>query len=300
MTSEPDLIDWKDRVYISPNVPQLLGIVVQGADGSTVDPDNQEVVANWYRQGAGGSEELVQALGVNRASEGTYEVNVVGAASNVPGNYRLEFSYSVDSTPDVYNIYTIVGQSNPKYDALPLEMKDIVEHVWIKFADAFDSPGGGPHLQTYFQAHWSRGRVAQLMDQTIRFINVLGQPAMTWTIDGKGGKLFPVKEWSGLLISLTLIECYKHLMRSYVEQPLLMQGTNFTRHDRRDYLDRWRVMLDIEQETAKLLIDTFKLAKISFSQPGILVSGGVFGRYAPTRIAGNQAARPRHYYRFFS
>lgn len=299
MTSESDLIDWRDRVYISTNVSQVLGIVVQGPEGP-MDPDGEEVTAAWYRQGLGGSEELVDEPEVTRRSLGTYDVNITGVSSQVPGNYRLDFTYEVDGVEDVYNIYAIVGQANPYYDNLNPEFKELVESVWYKFADAFDSPNGGPHLQTYFQSHWSRGRVAQLMAHSIAVINNLGQPVMNWTIDGVRGQHFPVQEWGGLLTVMTLIECYKHLMRSYVEQPMLIQGNSITRHDRRDYLDRWRVMLDIEKEEAQLLIDTFKLSKISFSRPGILVAGGVFGRYAPTRVAGNMAARPRHYYRFYT
>src|SRR5260370_27118806 len=78
-------------------------------------------------------------------------------------------------------------------------MQDLLESVWIRFADEFDSPSGGPNLQSYFQAHWSRGRIAQLMKISIGKLNTIAQPWSNYTIDGINGAEFLMQQWGGLL-----------------------------------------------------------------------------------------------------
>ena len=62
-------------------------------------------------------------------------------------------------------------------------MKCIVESVWVRFADMFDSPQGGPHLQVFFQTAFSRGRLAQLLQIALGKINLTMQPAFSFTTD---------------------------------------------------------------------------------------------------------------------
>jgi hypothetical protein len=182
---------------------------------------------------------------------------------------------------------------------LPTEMQDFLnEQVWVRFADLFDSAGGGPNLQSYFQSHWSRGRVAQLMSNSLLRINASAQPWSSYTLDGNGGPQYPIQFWGGLLASHTFCECVKHLIRSYTEQAAF-QGPPVARQDRRDYADRWREVLKDEQAELKSMLDVFKIRHILNGSPRVLVSGGTYGRYAPTRIAGSVAARPRMYARWY-
>jgi hypothetical protein len=168
----------------------------------------------------------------------------------------------------------------------------------VRFADLFDSAGGGPNLQAYFQAHWSRGRVAQLMNIALQKINGVAQPWTSYTLDGINGPVFPVQFWGGLLASYTYVEGVKQLIRAYTEQPAF-QGPPVARQDRRDYADRWRRVLQDEQAELKSQLDVFKIRHIMSGSPRVLVSGGTYGRYAPTRIAGSVAARPRMWARWY-
>jgi hypothetical protein len=119
-------------------------------------------------------------------------------------------------------------------------------------------------------------------------------------MDGVGGSIFPVAQWGPLLATSTYVEALKHLRRSYVEQPALQTATGITRQDRSYYLDRWGQILVDEQDTLKGELDTFKKSLMSLGRPRVLVSGGVYGRYGPTRVAGSVAARPRYYSRFYA
>jgi hypothetical protein len=52
----------------------------------------------------------------------------------------------------------------------------------------------------------------------------------------------------------TLIQVIRHLMRSYVEQPAPM-GSEVAYEDRRDYLQRWQMILqDLQEEWWRMLL----------------------------------------------
>jgi hypothetical protein len=175
-------------------------------------------------------------------------------------------------------------------------MKSIVDDTWIKFADLFDSPEGGPNLQTYYQTHFSRNRIAQLLKTAVGLLNTTAQPFQSYSIDVPGQ--FPIQQWGPLLGQALYVEVLKHLIRSYVEQPAFVGGS-VTRLDRRDYMDRWQSVLDEERKQLKSQLDIFKISNMGLGKPKVLVSGGVYGRYGPTRFAGSVAARPRYWSRFY-
>lgn len=298
MTVDPGLIDWRERSYLSQfSQPPLTFTVYVG--GVPADPDGSIVTGRLLMENPDGTESLVNTYTATRENTGTYVITPSSADTQVPGYAELDWAYSVSSHAQQYASYLEIGPANPSYDALPASMQDFLnEQVWVRFADLFDSPGGGPNLQAYFQAHWSRGRAAQMMGIALSKINAVGQPWSNYTLDGNNGAQYPTQFWGGLLASYTYVECVKQLIRAYTEQPQF-SGPPVARLDRRDYTDRWRAALADEQAELKSLLDVFKIRHILNGSPRVLVSGGTYGRYAPTRVAGSVAARPRMWARWY-
>lgn len=298
MTVDPGLIDWTERQYLSQfSQPPLAFNLYIG--GVLADPDGNAMTARLLMQNADGTTTQVSSYTAVRLAAGEYQVTPSSADTQNPGYAELVWSYSVRSQAQVYASYLEIGPANPAYDALPLTMQDFLEaQVWVRFRDLFDSAGGGPNLQSYYQAHWSRGRVAQLMAIALQKINAAAQPWSNYTLDGINGPQYPIQFWGGLLATYTYCEGIKQLIRSYVEQPAFM-GPGIARQDRRDYADRWRAVLRDEEAELKSLLDVFKIRHILNGSPRVLVSGGTYGRYAPTRIAGSVAARPRMWARWY-
>lgn len=285
-------IDLAERQYISAFGNAIIGITVHKAGVLTdVDDAVGVVIVNE------GSEEVFNAL-AHHASVGTYDVAVTPPLTATPGLYLVYWDYEIEGQAYTEESYIEVGRRSPTYDSLPQDFQEVIEQVWIRFADLFDSPLGGPHLQTYMQTNFGRERMAQLMRTSLARLNVISQPHTTYAIHETDGKVFPIGRWGGLLEQMTYIEVLKHLQRSYVEQPEVV-GVNLARFDRRDYMNRWGEILRGEQEDLAQMIDSFKISNMGLGASSVLVSGGVYGRYGPTRHIGLLAMRPNYIPRYY-
>ena len=284
--------DLGERQYASQYGTPTIGFVVHSG-GVPTDADANSVTV---RMESLDGQTILFDRPADHPATGTYETTLLSSETSSPGIYKVTWSYHVGGTVQTYVGLVEVGESSPDYDRLDDGMKALVESVWVRFADLFDSPDGGPHLQVYFQSRFGRGRMAQLLGTALRSLNVMAQPHTTYTIESveQGGKGFPLEAWGGVLESALYIEAIKHLIRSYVEQPE-PTGVNVARLDRRDYMQRWQAVLDMERRDFEEAKDHFKIAHMGLGRPRVLVSGGVYGTYGPTRVAGSQAARPRYW-----
>ena len=293
------LADLLDRQYVSRYANDVLSLDVR-VGGQPADVDGNAVTVTFIREGDGtvsNPDVTVFERAADRFTTGLYETVLSSAETDTPGYYRVEWAYAINGDAQTYVTYVEIGYASPPYDSLDAGMKQIVDSVWIRFADLFDSPYGGPNLTTYFQSNYGRGRIAQLLRIAVGKLNTMAQPYQTYTVDMPGQ--FPVQQWGPLLENATYVEAIKHLVRSYVEQPEA-QVNGVSRLDRRDYMQRWQSVLQMEEESLKEQFQTFKIRNMGFGRPRVLVSGGVFGRYGPTRFAGSVAARPRYWTRFYT
>jgi hypothetical protein len=281
-----------ERRYISRYGTDEVGLMVH-KNGVLADADTN-VLATMVITGT------PTAVFTDRVAEhpsvGTYVFNFLSSDTDVPGDYDITWNYSIDIIPQLYGSFIQVGQSSPAYDNLPPEFKDVIENTYIQFLDLFDSSHGGPNLQDYFQTNFNRGRLAQLLGFAISYFNTAMQPAQSFGVYPPNQ--FPVGTHPGYLEQALTVEIIKHLMRSYVEQPEAINvGT--ARLDRRDYLQRWQTIYEMEKAELDRATEIIKMSYLGLGRPSVLVSGGVYGNYAPTRLAYSAAARPRYWTRFY-
>ena len=278
-----------DRGYVSQYSQEDVGIsivvasVPTNADGDvTVTIVNQDTQATLLTRTA------------THVGTGAYQITLTPDDTAVLGNYTSTWSYALSGDQKTFNAYFSIGGAEPAYDQLSAPMKAIVDQVWIMLSDLFDSPSGGPNLQTWASTNFNRGRIAQLLQRAVGVLNTVAQPFMTYTVDGVGGSVFPVVQWGPLLTQALWVETIKHLRRSYLEQPQF-DGGGISRLDRQAYFDRWGQILEEEQEQLKQQLDHFKISNMGLSRPSILVSGGAFGRYSSINRP-YMAARPRMWF----
>lgn len=287
--STPAVADTGEPQYINQYATDVVALEVS-IGGVVADPDDQSISVAMIDEGG----EQVFTRQATRAETGVYEVQLDSTETAIPGTYTITWLYAVNGVTTTYVVYIQIGPFSAAYAKLSAEMRAMVDRVMIRFQDMFDSPQGGPHLSTYWQSRFNRGRVADLLAIALGRLNTAAQPYQTYSLEEGVGAPFPVDQWGPLLEQATAVEVYKHLRRSYLEQPMLTGG-DVTRHDRRDYFDRWGQLLADEERNLKDQLDVFKIRNMMLGQPRVLVSGGVFGRYGPNRFRAGSAA-PRGYF----
>lgn len=280
-----------DREQLDQYAPQTIALQIT-VGGTPTDADGNTVTVVITNEDT--TAELWSGAAMHLGT-GQYGVPLSIDQTDVAGNYQVQWVYALSSTSHTTLSYFALGGATPLYDNLSDDYKSVVDNVWARFADLFDSASGGPNLQSYFQSNWGRGRVAQCLNWALDRINTAAQPYSQYSSDAfsSTGPAFPVAQWGGLLRQATYVEALKHLRRSYVEQPDF-QGATISRLDRRDYMQRWGEVLADEEALLRPQIDVFKIKQMGLGRPSILVSGGVFGRYSPVNMPG-MAGRPRFY-----
>lgn len=262
-----------DRGYISQYSQEEMGISV--IVGSTLTDADGNVTVTVTNEDTGA---VLFTRTATHSGVGLYQVTLTPDDNTVLGNYLASWSYELSSEAKTFLSYYSVGGAEPAYDNLSDGMKAIVDQVWILFADQFDSPSGGPNLQTWAMSNFNRGRIAQLLKRAVGLINTMAQPFSTYTLDGVGGAAFPIAQWGPLLVQALYVEVLKHLQRSYLEQPDWEGGAGISRLDRRAYRQYYAELVEQETETLRPQLDIFKISQMGLARPSILVSGGVWGR----------------------
>jgi len=290
-------IDFRQRAYLSRYSADVIGLQIRSAiTGGLIDPDGEDITVTLVNEAVPPVE--VFSRPATRNGVGDYQIALSGAETATPGSYTMSWTYLLATVADRYDMYLAIGDVTPGYDQLAPPMKTVVDSVWKRFADCFDSPHGGPNLMTYFQTHWDRGRIADCLRWAVSRMNVSAQPYQSYTVDGVGGASFPTEQWGGLLEMATYVEALKHLVRSYTEQPQVNLGTNVSRLDRAYYFDRWRTWLKDEEALLNREFEVFKIRNMGLGHGRALVSGGVFGRRGTVRYAG-MASRPHLWTRYY-
>lgn len=259
-----------------------IGIRISGSDGA-VDADAGTVVLNIYQEIDFDDADptgplIITATGVDvdHTETGLYTYTITPPVTNVVCLLKAIWTYQVDGVNLTYTEFLQIRDQMPTYDGFSDAEKGAVQMIVNLFADSYDSTTGGPHLIEEFQTKYNNERIAQLLNWSVDKMNMSKQPITNWTLTTPGTVgTFPPNYW-GLLIMGGYVEVLKHLVRSYVEQPDIRNG-DVAYLDRRDYQQRWKMVLDDEKESLDQMLTLVKRKAMDLGSSSMLVSGGIFG-----------------------
>lgn len=186
--------------------------------------------------------------------------------------------------------------TDPAYDEYAHYESLITERVWRKINDLFDSTDGGPWMMDMTLNVFSESRIADFIPEALFDINVY-MPPTEFGID-TFARPVPADLTSGatrpnpnltLIVEGTLLAVIRHLMRTYTEQPN-PAGGQVTYEDRRDYLQRWGTIYQIENEFFQHLVKNWKRQFMGLHESKNLVSSKA-GRLMPAPLRSRNIGR---------
>ena len=216
----------------------------------------------------------VDSSQIQREDVGHYYYDIGPENTQNRGVMTALWTYSVGGTEFTFTDHLQILNPMPFYDQLHESEKFVVEQVSWMFGDLFDSTEGGPYLVEPFQTHFDYERIAQLQAVALTRINLLGFPITNYGV-GVGSQTVP-EQLQGLVVIGTYLEVVRHLIRSYTEIPMF-QSMNVTYTDRRDYMQRWQTILQLEEPNYERMIKLAKRSMLQLGRGSILVSGGLYG-----------------------
>lgn len=256
--------------------------------GILADPDGNVVTLGIVRD-SDGSVVLPSGTAATRDDVGLYSYTVTYLQTQYLDSYTVTWQYTMDGIPQQFVTRYRVVESQPFWDSLDDEQRQLVDNVYHSVSDGFDSTIGGPYLWELPQANFGFETIARLMCvDAITYIN-LAKPKPfipPFQVGRNVPNPFP-KAWYGLLERVTQWHLYRHLAISYLEQPD-PQGVDVARLDRQRYHDKWMQLANIvKQEADEMLVGLKRQYLYGVYARSILVAGGLF----PSRYLN--PARPK-------
>jgi len=206
-----------------------------------------------------------------------------------PGQYRwvAQFAYTSGEIQSTTGSFAVVDPLNPP-EPTPTDV--LIDSVWNKLEDCFDSEEGGPWLRDMTLSYFDKRKIPQFFGDALLDINVA--PPETGVTLGQFTAIMPDGTPDPSMPLLTqgiLLAIIRHLMRSYVEQPT-PTGAQVVYEDRRDYLQRWQTIYQIELERYNRWLALWKRSMIGLGH-GKLLLGAKAGRLLPAPLRTRNIGR---------
>lgn len=209
------------------------------------------------------------------------------------GMYRVLARFTFD-TGEIRSETFSFEVEDPLNPPPPTKRETIADAVWLRFEDLFDSEEGGPWLRDMTLRYFDKRKFPQFIDEALIDINM--QPPMTTAtildfttavVTGNADIDGPDVDQTVLVLG-TMLAIIRHLMRSYTEQPLLANG-QVAYEDRRDYLQRWQTVYQIELDHFTRLVALWKRQFLGLGHSKLLITskaGRIYGPGMRTRNVG--------------
>jgi hypothetical protein len=217
------------------------------------------------------------------------------------GEYRVVATFTFtdgrkQSTRSDFEVHDpFAAVEPPDWDVLTVDqkyvaMQDIVaERVWDRLEDLFDAEDGGPWMRDMTLNVFGPNKIKDFIDEALFDINVYNPP----TELGLDKFAMPIagKPNPNLVLAVqgTLVAVIRHLMRSYTEMPN-PTGGQVTFEDRRDYLQRWGTIYQIEFQHYDHLVKLWKRQFLDLGKSKVLVSNKA-GRLLPAPLRSRNIGR---------
>lgn len=141
--------------------------------------------------------------------------------------------------------------------------------VWRKLEDCFDADDEGPWLRDMTMNYFSKAKMPEFIAEAIFDINQQNPPTnLTADYFVHAGDVTPD---TPLVVLGTFLAVILHLMASYTEQPA-PQGGQFAYEDRRDYVQRWETIYQIEMQRYMRWLALWKRQFLGLGHSKLLIS----------------------------
>jgi hypothetical protein len=182
----------------------------------------------------------------------------------------------------------------------PFEVVDgptriVADGVWTKLEDCFDAEEEGPWLQDMTLNYFREEKMEKFINDALFDINYQNPPtglridSFVSSVTGSNPTTYVVTDNYPLLVQGVFIQVLRHLMRSYVEQPA-PTGAQIAWQDRRDYLQRWREVFDLEKQQYDRWVALYKRGFLQLGHSKLLVSAKA-GRLIPAPMRARSVGR---------
>lgn len=211
--------------------------------------------------------------------------------TDLVGQYTVIAAFATpDGTRSTRADFEVIDPLDP-----PVMSKSYIAAVWgwRKFEDCFDAEDEGPWLRDVTLNFFNKSKMEEFIDEALLDINLQNPPTNLvldyFVADPVGSDPPTATSNIPLLAHGIALAVIRHLMRSYVEQPNPV-GMPIAWHDRRDYLQRWQTVYQIEQQQYMRTLALFKRSFLQLGRVAMLVSSKA-GRLIPAPMRTRNVGR---------
>jgi len=174
------------------------------------------------------------------------------------------------------------------FEIVDTPIRVVADGVWTKLEDCFDAENEGPWVQDMTMHFFREEKMEKFIADALFDINYQNPPTAL-AINSFVNADNTVTDNYPLLVQGIFIQVLRHIMRSYVEQPM-PTGAQIAFQDRRDYLQRWESMYELEMQQYMRWVALYKRGFLQLGHSKLLVSAKA-GRLIPAPMRARSVGR---------